>query len=713
MANKLKPQDLAALQAVAGQQNLVDRVITYFAPAYSVRRLAARGLLAVGGGYTGGQIDRASLSRWRPGGGSPTTDIVRDLPMLRRRSRDQMRNAPVAVGALETVVAHVVGTGLSLKPGISPEFLGLTPEAAEEWVETTARRFSAWAASSDCDAARQLNFFGLQELAFRSAMESGDAFVLTPRLPRAGRDMLTLQLIEADRVSNPNFGMTTPTLIDGIEINVATGEPIAVHISEQHPGDVLGQKQAWVRRELRGARTGRRNVLHVVKLLRPGQKRGVPWVAPILEPLKQLSRYTDAELNAAVVSSVFSVFIKMDPQAFQDIFDEDAQAGIVSQAGSWSGEMESGKAINLLPGESIEAPTPGRPSGQFDPFVTSIMRQIGMALQLPYEVLVMHFQSSYSAARGALLLAWRLFRSRRDWLVTTLCQPVYELWLEEEVAAGRIAAPGFFADPVVRAAWCAGQWIGDGPGSIDPGKEVAAAQSRVDMGISTLDAESILHDGIPWADKQRQRAKEVATQRRDGTLMTPNGAPPSAPASPAAPDGGAAPGGENGPADENAEPVDPTNPAGARLATLVAQVGALAAQVAALGQSLLADQQQRRDQLAAQHTAQIAALIDKPASAVCIDVGPAFSALREAVNADMGEQLTGRFAPLAQSIERDRHLVVNVPAPVVNVAAPVVAFEATVPPAQVIVNSPTRSVARIERNAEGEIVQTVTTHHSA
>lgn len=508
---------MAALQASGGAQNIVDRAIAYFAPATAVRRLASRGMLALGGGYTGARIDKASLNRWMPTAGSPNSDIIRDLPQLRSRSRDQMRNAPIAVGAMETTIGHVVGTGLAMVPAIDAVFLGLSQEQADAWRAETRRRWEQWCCSVDCDAARQLNFYGLQELAFRSTLESGDAFVVTPRLERAGRGaQLALQLLEADRVSNPDRKPNTATLVDGIEVDGDTGEALACHVSRFHPGDSQMGTNTWRRIALRGE-SGRRNVLHLFKPLRPGQVRGVPWISPILEPLKQLQRFTDAELKAAVDSAIFSVFVKMDPDAFQDLFDEDAQGAIVESASQWSGEMESGKAVNLLPGEEIQSPAPGRPNPAFDPFVQAILRQIGVALQLPYEVLTMHYQSSYSAARAALLMAWKFFRARRDWLATYMCQPVYELWLSEQVAEGQIGAPGFFASPITRAAWCGAAWIGDGPGSIDPQKEVTAAQKRVDMGISTLAAESILHDGVDWESKHAQRMREV-TARRDGGL---------------------------------------------------------------------------------------------------------------------------------------------------------------------------------------------------
>jgi hypothetical protein len=63
------------------------------------------------------------------------------------------------------------------------------------------------------------------------------------------------------------------------------------------------------------------------------------------------------------------------------------------------------------------------------------------------------------------------------------CQPIYEQWLEEAVARGYIAAPGFFADPVVRAAWCRAEWHGPTQGQLDPTKEVEAAEKRVAGGI--------------------------------------------------------------------------------------------------------------------------------------------------------------------------------------------------------------------------------------
>jgi len=520
-------------------QNLLDKAIAYISPKTAARRLQARSFLALAGGYTGARVDRAAMGNWRAGAlpGGPETDVIVDLPLLRERSGDLERNSPIAASIINTTATHVVGTGLACNPQIDAEFLGMSEEEATAWQDDTKRRFKTWAESKDCDLARFLDFYEQQDLALRSTLSRGDVFVNTPRVERAGRAaQLALQLIEADRVCNPLGMRDGDTLTDGIEHDPETGEATHYHFCNRHPGDMRGGARKWTKVAARGERTGRRNVLHLFKQLRPGLRRGVPILAPVIEPLKQCTKYTDAELQAAVVSGLWSVFIKMDPKAFAEMFDEDAQKTIVDKSSKWSGEIESGKAVNLLPGEDIISPNPGRPNAQFDPFMQACIRQIGMAIGIPYEVLVMHYQSSYSAARGALLMAWRFFMGWRNWLAGNFCQPVYEIWLAEEVAVGRIGAPGFFADDVVRHAWSRAQWVGDGPGSIDPQKDVGAAKERVELEISTLQAESLLHDGVDWETKHRQRVKEIQLQKQDGTQRAAAPAPSARPGEPPLPE---------------------------------------------------------------------------------------------------------------------------------------------------------------------------------
>ena len=180
----------------------------------------------------------------------------------------------------------------------------------------------------------------------------------------------------------------------------------------------------------------------------------------------------------------------------------------------------------LATGESIESANPNRPNDSFDPFVLSILRQIGVALELPFELLVKHFTASYSAARAALLEGWKYFISERKWLAENFLDIVYEVWMTEAVAIGRIPAPGFFADPVIRQAYLGAQWIGPARGMIDEHREIQAAEGRVDMGISTLVEETAMITGGDWERKHPQRAREHR-MRKDAGLVSEKKTPVS------------------------------------------------------------------------------------------------------------------------------------------------------------------------------------------
>lgn len=467
--------------------------------------------------YHGGQSasQNSRIGGWMPFGGSADTDILYDLPRLRPRSRDLVRNAPVATGIIGCNVDYVVGTGLSAQPSPNASVLGISDTQAKAWAEQTTQEWLLFSESVFCDAAARQNIYGLQALGLRSALESGDVFgVLVEREAPGSPYKTALQLIEADRVSNPKYKQDSTSLAAGIETD-EWGRPVAAHIAREHPGSALRKSDVWDRVPFYGSRTGRQNVIHLFEHLRPGQTRGVPLIAPVIEHIKQIGNYAEAELSAAVVSAMFSVFLRMDPEAFSDLFDDDSRSALIDQAKKWDGKLEAGKVVNLLPGEEPVSSNPGRPNANFEAFFGAITTQIGMAVGIPREVLTNQFNSSYSASRAALLSAWRRFRGRREWLASYFCKPFYETWLTEAILIGRIQAPGFFADASIRAAWCRCLWVGDGPGSIDPEKEIRAARERIDAGISTIAAESLLYDGVPWDVKHKQRVVEESAREGD------------------------------------------------------------------------------------------------------------------------------------------------------------------------------------------------------
>lgn len=527
-------------RSVEIKENFVDRAVRYFAPVLAQRRLHARVQSAMfnayAGGYAGASRSDRALQGWPVATGSPDSDILTDLQLLRDRSAWLARNAPIACGAINTTVTNVVGSGLTLQSRIDRKALKLTDEQADAWEDQVEREFRLW--SKHCDANRTLTFGGLQELAFRSTLERGDVFISLPYIEKPSVPYgLSLQLIEADRVCNPDSKPDRRELAGGIERD-KYGAPIAYHILDTHPGETysLSASARWVRVSAFGAVTGRRNVLHLFRVLRCGQVRGVPFLAPVIKTLKQLDRYSEAEIMAAVVSGMFTVFVRSNA---------DGQLGPFMPGSEGAGgsdeevRLGNGAVVGLAPGEDISLADPKRPNANFDPFVLAMVRQIGLCLEIPYEVLVKHFTASYSAARAALLEAWKFFLGRRRWCADYMCQPIYEAWLEEAVANGRIEAPGYLSDPVIREAYCRAEWIGPAKGMINEKDEVQAAVSRLENHMSTLDAETAALTGGDWEANVRQREKEQRTLKAAGLATQMAEGKPTAPAAaPAEPEEG-------------------------------------------------------------------------------------------------------------------------------------------------------------------------------
>lgn len=505
---------------------MLDKAIEVFAPQTALKRSYARHKMQVmNSGYSnyGASHERKQVKKWQWWGGGPKEDIDDNVDTLRQRSRDNYYGVPIATSALKTTRTNVVGSGLKARPNLDAELLGMTEEEAAEWERKAMREFSLWADSTNCDIERLNNFYELQQLAFLSWIMNGDVFALLPYTKRPNMPYnLRIQLVEADRVCNPrqfDYNYDKTTTVEGVEKN-KNGEIVAYHIANFHPLSSLNPtNRKWNRVLAYGPITGRRNVLHCMFQERIGQCRGVPLLAPVIESLKQLGRYTDAELMAAVVSGMFAVFIET-PSPEEKVGED----GDDDDNGYDESEMSlaPGAIIALNEGEKANVANPGRPNTAFDGFVTSITRQIGAALEIPPELLLKQFTSSYSASRGALLEAWKTFRMYRTWLSNDFCQPIYEEWLSEAVAKGRVYAPGFFNDPLIKKAYCKCDWSGPSPGQLDPVKEANAAKIRVEEGFSTRQQETIEINGGDFFENNRQRAREENVRKDIPTFQASN-----------------------------------------------------------------------------------------------------------------------------------------------------------------------------------------------
>jgi lambda family phage portal protein len=518
---------------------LADRVVSWFSPERGLQRMRARMMASAITGYTAGEKLHRGMRLWSTSETSANEAISGGLKTMRARSRDLVRNAPIATGAINSVVLNVVGDGLVLQSVVDRDVLGLTPEQAREWQLAAQREFMLW--SRRPDFTNRLNWDEMQALALRSVLESGDLFVARRRRNEAATPYgLRLQLIEAERVSNPEGKANTDTLVDGVVLD-ADGVPTGYSICNIYPGDWSYTKpRQWKTYDIGQTVTGTPLILHLYDQRRVDQARGVPYLAPVVSALKQLSDYTEAEIRAAVISAMFTVFVT------KPAVDNGTEPPIIGSNDPDTGvdpeseiALGNGAIVDLATGEDVKFAEPTRPNVAAQVFIEAMCKQVGIALDLPFEVLMKSFTASYSAARASLEMAWQFFRQRRSWLAWKFCQPVYEWVITEAVVAGRLQAPGFFADPLIREAWLGSEWIGPSRIQLDPQKEAAA--DLMDLGMGTKTREQIIQErtGGSFAAKHDQLVIEEEARRAAG-LSTPNSAsaalqPPAATTEPVQP----------------------------------------------------------------------------------------------------------------------------------------------------------------------------------
>jgi lambda family phage portal protein len=222
---------------------------------------------------------------------------------------------------------------------------------------------------------------------------------------------------------------------------------------------------------------------------RPGQRRGVPIIALVVELALTLDRYIKAEVIAAQIQAMFTLVVTSE--------NPGAVTGEMENLEGDEGERLTDGDDNLIalgngivqyarPGEKVEPVNPSRPTTSFEPFIKSCLQMMGPSVGVPYELLVQLYQSSFSAIQAANNVAQSNFKVKRSGLVHDFCQPIYEAFMHEAVMRGWINAPGYFDDVVTKRAYTRAKWNGPGMPHIDLGKSAANYEKLTALGYATV-----------------------------------------------------------------------------------------------------------------------------------------------------------------------------------------------------------------------------------
>lgn len=466
----------------------LDRAIQWVSPERGFRRQQYRLASSIARG-----VDATASNRLR----SDWTNVTQDADTAAKASREKVRNIvrelvrnnPYAAGAAERKVANIVGAGIRPQCALeadTPESTPAKPPPGWQKIdEKTALRFQTqaeelWAEFADnCDVGRRLNFYEIEAAAERARIADGEVILHIPRLPRSPVGF-GVELIEADRLGLPIGKATDPKMRDGVEIDLETGEPVAYHIRTTHPGDsiTITPITAKYLRYPRFNDDETPRTIHYYDPLRPGQTRGITEFLPCLTVFQDLHRYWEAEIVAARVAACFTMGVTSPGASLMA-----ANKGTANSAGDREDRMQPGQIWYGMPGEQITFGNPMRPNAQFGPFTEILLRAIGTALGMPYELVSMDFsKANYSNARAAMLEARRHFQYRQQFLINQIGVPLWRAVIRAGIVRGRLEAPGYAArmNDYLASFWTPPAW-----GWVDPVKEETAARESIRAYLST------------------------------------------------------------------------------------------------------------------------------------------------------------------------------------------------------------------------------------
>lgn len=436
-----------------------DRVIEKLSPKWALGRVQARAAFdQLSRHYEAAGSGRRN-SGWNKTGSDANRAIGGALPTLRAISRDLRRNNPWARRAIEVIAANTVGWGIEGKP----TFDGDAPDALRD---AATRAWLQWANTPACDYDGRTPFRGLQRLVMEAVAESGEALIvreptLDPRLPVPMR----IRVLEGDYLDHQRDGMMGEAgpIVQGIELN-ERGERVAYHLYQTHPGGQMVHKQRFV-----PIRVPAERVIHVYRVERPGQMRGVPWLAPVIARIKDFGLYEDAILEKAKVEACFGALVT----------DFEGQATALGKPGTQGGDyldaLEPGMIEYLPPGKDVKFAQPTSNSNH-ESYSKTSLQGVAAGANVTYEDLTWDFSNvNFSSARMARLSHWRSVESwRHDMLVPTLCDGVFGWWAQ--LAASLNNWPR-----TPSALWSAPPMP-----MIDPAKEGKAAKDAIRSAIKTL-----------------------------------------------------------------------------------------------------------------------------------------------------------------------------------------------------------------------------------
>jgi lambda family phage portal protein len=400
---------------------------------------------------------------WQPTNQDPNTIIGASSEKVRARGRQLDRDFPYFYNARNQIVNYVVGDGIKFRSRVkSPD--GRLDKMTIQKIQDS---FSRWADKASTDGKQ--HFYELQALGKSDDVVAGESFFIKNFGDRSRYIPYTLQPIDADQLQN-NYTVEANDrgnlVVNGVEFNKKTGAVDAYHFQENRYNHKVVRMPA-------------ENVIHIFKMDRPGQVRGISQLVSAIQTAHLLKSYLDSEQGSVAMASRWLGFVtKDDPSGFQSAFSE---AGTGDDAENRFMDIEDATIEFLNENEKIQFADPQRPSGNFKEYVRLILRMLAVTSGAPYELISGDYEGlNYTVLRGTRNDFYDRLRPVIARHIRQFCWPAIKPFFSTGVMSGRLDLPGFMSDPWI---YQEAEWLPPGMSPVDPLKEGKADISLINQNL--------------------------------------------------------------------------------------------------------------------------------------------------------------------------------------------------------------------------------------
>jgi len=429
----------------------LDSIIGVFSPEAQMRRAKAR-IQTDHLMHYEGATQNGSTGFIR----APATDAdaaaLGQRPRLRQVSRDMIRNQPYPARARDVVVANVVGTGIvwSVKHKDKDKRDRIS-EVLSQHLNTPA-----------IDARGECDLSEMQAVAMSAVFSDGE--VLARRRIRTnqfGRDLalgFQIELLEADFLDTTKQSNGMNEVIEGVEYG-PLGDVVAYWLYRRHPGS------ASTKMDFTSERVDWRDVLHVRRFDRPGQLRGVPWLAPAILSMHNLDTYRRSQLLKQKMSAMVAGVVSYDQ----------ADGAVKDQAKGLA-DLKAGSLVWAPEGATVTWTNPPQVDG-YGEFTGQELTAFAMGVGLSYEAVSGDLSRvNFSSGRmGRMEMDKNIEMWQRNLMIGQFCHGLAR-WIAE---AWRLQS-------VLPSEKFALDWTAPRRALIDPVREIAATLDAVDGGLTSM-----------------------------------------------------------------------------------------------------------------------------------------------------------------------------------------------------------------------------------